>query len=129
MSNEVFNSNPEYASMKQDIADRSFMLKLKGALITGGLLLLAGAALFFIPGSFGAAAPLIGVAAAMASGVAGFVTLKETEKLNMDRDFLESRMQGGNWWNGYREQVVERGGEPTPAQFSGMPSRGRASHR
>lgn len=130
MSKELpFNNNAEYLAMKKDIADRSFNLKLKGGLITIGLLAVAAAALFLTPLSFGVAAPYIGAIAAMASGVAGFATLKESENLKLDREYLETRIQGGNWWGGYREQVLDRGGQNITTPFVGMPLHDQAKQR
>ena len=122
-----FDSNPEIAAMRQDVADRAYNIKLKGMLITGGLALAGIGAMFLIPGG----APLLSVAMLAGSGVSALFTMKEQEKLEVDRQQLESRIQGGNWgkghWNGYREEVLERGDAALPPEAMGTsrPPRGR----
>ncbi|NCY26691.1 MAG: hypothetical protein EBX37_18240 [Alphaproteobacteria bacterium] len=111
-----FDANPEIAAMRQDIADRAYGIKLKGMLITGGLALAGIGAMFLIPGG----APLLSVAMLAGSGVSALFTMKEQEKLEVDRQQLESRIQGGNWgkghWSGYREEVMEKGGSGLPPE-------------
>lgn len=123
----AFDSDPQIAAMRQEIADRAFNLKLKGMLISGGLALAGLAAAFFIPGG----ASLLSIGLLAGSGIAALFTMKEQEKLEVDRQQLESRIQGGNWgkghWSGYREEVLEQGGGlPPPAVMGGSsrPPRG-----
>lgn len=108
--NSPFDQNPEMAAMKQNIADRAFNLKVKGMLITGAMMLAAVGLMFFAPALLGAATPLVGVLLAAGSGVAGLITMKESQKLEMDRQYLDTYMQGKNHWGkGYREEVLEQG--------------------
>lgn len=110
MSQSPFNQNAEMAAMKQNIADRAFNLKVKGMLITGALMLGAFALMFLAPTLLGAATPLVGLALTAGSGIAGLITLKESKKLAMDEQYLQTYMQGKNHWGeGYREEVLEKG--------------------
>jgi hypothetical protein len=105
-----FDQNPELASMKENLADRAFNLKIKGMMITGALLLAGFALMLFAGPALGMFAPLAGLAVAAAGGIAGLVTMKESHKLEMDRKYLDSYMQGKNHWGkGYREEILEQG--------------------
>jgi len=120
-----FNQNPDLQAMKQDIADRSFRIKMKGMLITGAFAAVAIGALFLFPLALGAATPVVGLLAAAGSGIAGLLTLKETKKLQIDEEFLQTRMQGKNWWGGYREEVGTASNMPQAPLMSGpAPSKG-----
>jgi hypothetical protein len=117
-------SEENLMKMKEDIADRTFNVKVKGMFITGAFLALAVVALIFAPQVFGAFAPLIGLVGAVGSAIAGLATIKETKKLQMDEEYLQSYMQGKNYWGkGYREEIAERGyslSSPVP----GLPPQG-----
>ena len=103
-------SDEQLLQMKQDIADRTFNVKVKGMLITGAFFALAAGALFLFPAALGVAAPLVGLLAAAGGTIAGLATLKETKKLQIDEEYVQSYMQGKNYWGkGYREEVAERG--------------------
>jgi hypothetical protein len=62
-------------------------------------------------------------------GIASILTYKATKKLQIDEEYLESHMQGKNWWSGYRKEVAEQGyGQPATPVLPGMaesPHRGK----
>ena len=126
MTESPFDADPQMAAMKQDIADRSFNIQLKGYLISGALAIAAVAVFFLVPEAalaMGSMGPLLfaGVFAA-GSGLAAMMTLKETEKLKIDEEFLKSRIQGKNYWgSGYREEVAEHGYAGPQAPFQNGP--------
>lgn len=65
-----------------------------------------------------------GMAGFMGGGlISGIVTMKESTKLKLDEEMVQSYMQGkGSWGHGYREEVAERGysmAGPVPGQFAG----------
>lgn len=112
-----YSANPELVKMKQDIADRTFRVKVIGAMVTGILAVAAIATLFFVPGA-GAMAASSGISAstavtgvlAVGGALASFITLKEVKRLEIDNQYLTSYMQGKNYWGeGYREEVAEHG--------------------
>lgn len=119
MSQFNFNQTPDLDAMKQDIADRSYKIKIKGMLISGALAAVALGAMVLFPTALGAATPLLGLLALAGSGLAGLMTLKETKKLQIDEEFLQSRMSGKNYWGGYREEVIQPGGAPLSAPMLG----------
>lgn len=115
-------SDEKLAEMKQDIADRTFAVKIKGMLITGAFIALAiGAGAIFPP----AIAPLVMVASSLGGGLAALATLKETKKLQIDENILGNYISSKSYWGtGYREEVAERGyslGGPVP----GFPPNGK----
>jgi hypothetical protein len=120
MSNAHFNAEQDMATMKQDIADRAFNIKLKGMVITG--VFFAAALALALTGVAGAASPLLALAVGAGGAVAGLVTMKEAKKLEIDEEFLQTRMQGGNWWKGYRREVMQHGGDTSSAPFVGNPN-------
>jgi len=127
MSQFNFNQTPDLDAMKQDIADRQYNIKIKGILISGGLMALAFGAMFLFPGALGAAAPIVALIAASGGTIAGLLTMKETKKLQIDEEFLQSRMSGKNYWGGYREEVMDHGGQPLSAPMLGnQPGQARA---
>lgn len=127
-----FDQNPELAAMKQNLADRAFNLKIKGMVITGALVLAGIGLMMFAGPALGMFAPLAGLAVAAGGAIAGLVTMKETQKLQMDREYLDSYMQGKNHWGkGYREEILEQGwGQrivtdgPEMGNIPGAPSHG-----
>ena len=132
MTESPFNADPQMAAMRQDIADRAFRIKMTGWIISGALAIAAIATMLYIPpAALGLAQPLIGVALLAGSALAGIVTMKEAKKLEIDEQFLQSRMQGKNYWGaGYREEVAERGYAGVPVQLQGGPaSHGRKHER
>ncbi len=58
-------------------------------------------------------APALGPATAIAMAAGGIIgsliTFKSAKRLQIDEQYLESRLQGKNWWGGYREEVAEQG--------------------
>ena len=116
-----FNQPADLAAMKKDIADRAYSVKLKGMLITGLFGAAALGLLFFAPAALGAATPLIGLLAGVGGAIAGLMTLKETKQLEIDQQFLESRMQGRNMWSGYREELGANGPQPGLPMMGMMP--------
>jgi len=132
MVTSPYNANPELSVMKEDIAERGKQLVIKRMFITG-LFVLAGAALgaFIVPSlllapavagfaevgaSLTAMNTLMGVmmgggAGMMAGGlIAGVATMKESTKLQLDSEMLQSYMSGKNHWGaGYRQEVAEQG--------------------
>jgi hypothetical protein len=123
----TFGQDPNLTEMKQSIADRAFNIKMKGMFISIALAAVAIGALVVFPQALGVAAPLVGFAAAGGSALAGIITLKETKKLQIDEEFLQSRMQGKNYWGGYREEVGDSMGAPSP--FFGGQTPPRSNNR
>ncbi|MDX1975017.1 MAG: hypothetical protein SFT92_05015 [Rickettsiales bacterium] len=122
-----FNQEANLQAMKEDIANRSFKIKVTGMVITGAFMLLAFAGMFM--GLGGVAAPLLGLVGAAGGAIAGLVTLKETKKLQIDEEFLQSRMQGKNWWGGYREEVGSGAPAISPHMMPPAPGRGESHQR
>lgn len=117
-----FNVNQDWVAMKQDIADRAYKVKLKGMLIAGAFAAVGFGALFLFPMALGAATPLVGLLGVAGSAIAGLVTMKEAKKLEIDEQYLETRMQGGNWWGGYRQEVLQHGGQAAAVPVIGTPN-------
>jgi hypothetical protein len=113
--NNPFNANPQLVAMKEDIAQRGLRIKIVGGLISA---IFFGLALFNAP-ALGVMGSLLMLAG---GGIASMITYKATKKLEIDQKFLETQMQGQNWWGGYREQVMDRGGhQPASAPIHGLP--------
>ena len=129
--NKPYNNNPELSAMKEDIADRSYNVKVKGWLVTAATV--AGAAALGalalpaigILGGSAVMGALVGGAAGFALGgtVADLATMKDREKLKIDQEMVDSYMSGKNYWGeGYREEVAEKGyslGGPHPGSIPG----------
>lgn len=127
---EMPYSDERLAKMKQDIADRTFNVKMKGALISAAFFAVALGAMFLFPAALGAAAPLVGLIGAAGGTIATFVTMKEAKKLQIDEEYLQSYMQGKNYWKaGYVDEVAKPGYGFGPQQIPmGVnPNRGRES--
>jgi len=128
---------PQLMAMKNDIANRSFRIKLTGMLITALFAVAAVAALLFLPpGSAELARPLLSGAMALGGAVTTMVTMKEAKKLEIDEEYIQSYMQGKNYWGeGYRKEVTEHGySGPSPImqgppQGLSMASRVRATQQ
>jgi hypothetical protein len=108
MSHPAFNQNPEMSAMREDVANRVFRLKIIEGVIKIAAIGLAIAAVATGIGS-GIGAAFLPLALAAGAGIASFVTTKARKRLEIDEEFLESRMQGRNWWNGYKMEI---GGQP-----------------
>lgn len=109
MSEEsVFNSNPEIVKMREEIASRAFRIKLVGTLLTVGLAVGALALMATGVGS-GIGSLMLPAVVGLGSALAGMVTFKATERLKVDREFLEARLHGRNHWEGYVHEVVQPG--------------------
>lgn len=116
--------------MKEDIAERKFRVQMTGLLVGAALITAAIASMFFFPAAVGqimnasggarlVTTALLGVGAAITT----MLTLKEVKRLEVDEKYVQSYMQGKNYWGeGYREEVAERGfgGVQAPR---GLPSR------
>lgn len=131
MSTSAFNRESDVAAMREEIVNRRFRVKMIGMVATLAMAALAVGALFFMPV---AAGPLMQVGAplvlGLGSGLVSLLTYKESERLKIDEQYLESRMQGGNWgdghWRGYRTHVAEPGhAAPTLGMGSGYGYPGR----
>lgn len=117
MTETPYNANPELVAMKQDIADRKFHVKLKGMLITAGLIVAGIIALVALQSTVGLPAFDAGLGRMLAYGVTGIgstivalATMKEVKRLEMDEQYLQTYMQGKNYWGeGYRKEVAEHG--------------------
>jgi hypothetical protein len=116
---------PQLLAMKQDIADRSFRIKMTGMLITGLFIAAGVAAMFLLPGSsLALAKPLIYGAMAVGGAVTTVVTMREAKKLEIDEHYIQSYMQGKNYWGeGYRKEVAEHGYSGPPLTMQGPPMR------
>lgn len=124
-ASDPFNANPEISAMKQNVADRIFKLKMVEGVINLAAVGLAIAGAFMVASSGGALAPaVVPIALAVGGGLASFVTMKARKKLEIDEEYLQSRMQGKNWWGGYREEVAEQGyAQPSAPVLGGTPGR------
>ena len=133
MSQSPFDTDEKLAAMKQDIVDRSFNIKITGMLISGALAIAGVALMAALPAAATLASTLLPLAMLGGSALTGLITYKATERLKIDREFLESKMQGSNWghgnWEAYRKEVAEHGyaGPVAPFAPSGPPS--HAQHR
>lgn len=132
MTNIPYYSNEELVEMKQDIADRKFRVRMIGALVVGALIAAAIATLFFVPGAAStlfSAGPEVGKLVmsgilAVGAGITSLFTMKELKRLEMDEKYLQTYMQGKNYWGeGYRKEVAEHGYSLQSPQFPGIPSR------
>jgi hypothetical protein len=101
MSDSAFNQNPEFSAMRDNLANRAFRIKVIGSALTLGLVVLTIAAPGL--GAFGS------ILALGASALTALITVRAAKRLEIDQEFLESRMQGRNWWNGYKMEI---GGQP-----------------
>lgn len=112
----AFDTDPQTAAMREELADRQFNLKIKQ-----GLFSLAGAAVgagagFAIGDPVGGAnistAVLGGTTGLMAGGMVGdVVTTKDRTRLDIDRQIADARIQGQGWWGGYHEQNAAHGNQ------------------
>ena len=113
MSVSPFDADEKLLAMKQDIVDRSFRIKVTGMLISGALALAGFALMAAVPAAAGFASMIGPLVMLGGSAIAGMMTFKATERLKIDREFLDSKMQGGNWgqgnWEAYRKEVAEHG--------------------
>lgn len=124
---------PQLEAMKEDIANRSFRIRMTGMLVTGLIAAAAIAAVFLIPGGLavgasGAKAIFYG-ALALGGGVTTLVTMHEAKKLEIDEHFIQSYMSGKNHWGaGYRQEVAEHGYSAPPLAMSGPSLQSHARH-
>jgi len=115
---------PQLAAMKQDIADRSFRVRMIGMAITALFAVAGIAAMFLLPGGAGMAKPILYGALALGGGITTLITMKEAKKLEMDESYLQSYMQGKNYWGaGYRQEVAEHGYAGPSPLMSGPPGK------
>lgn len=130
MNDIPYNANPELVAMKQDLADRKFKIKMKGfmivaALVAVGVIAAVGlASMGALPAIGGEAGKwLIQGAIGIGSTVVTLSTMKEVERLEMDEQYIESYMQGKNYWGeGYRKEVLEHGYEGPQVPFNAPPA-------
>ncbi len=101
MSHPAFNQNSEMSAMREDLANRAFRIKMVGSVLTLGLVALA----IVMPG-LGVTGMLLTLGT---SALTALITTRAAKRLEIDQEFLESRMQGRNWWNGYKMEI---GGQP-----------------
>jgi len=120
-----FTGNPDLEFKKQQIADRSYKLTMISTVIKFATFAAGAAMMLLVPGIGGTlGGALIGLGGPL---ITSMVTQKEEEKLKLDREFLETQFQGGNWgkghWQSYREEVAERGysGQQAPVPFASPP--------
>ena len=127
MGNIPYKSNEELMAMKEDIADRKFKVRMIGVLVTSALVVGAIAAAFFLPGAASAVAgagsggvnAVLSLVMGAGAGITSLLTMKEVKRLEMDEKYIQTYMQGKNYWGeGYREEVAEKGysmsGSPFP---------------
>lgn len=128
----------ELMAMKEDLANRKFRVKLIGTAITIALGAAAIGAFFFVPGAQNVALSsgghhLFGALMTAGTAITSFITLKEVKKLEMDEQYIQSYMQGKNYWGaGYRQEVAEHGLNLQAPSFHGAPPPGlspKAPHR
>lgn len=116
-------------AMKEDIANRAFRIRMTGMIITAALAVAAIATAFLLPAgvlSAGMAKPLITGVLALAGAITTLVTMKEVKRLEIDEQYLQSYMEGKNYWGaGYRQEVAERGYSGPSPIMAGMPPQGR----
>lgn len=104
-------NTPQLMAMKEDIANRAFKIKITGMIVTSLFVVAAVAAMFFMPGLAAAGGKSI-LTMGMAAGgaVTGMITMREAKKLEIDENYIQSYMQGKNYWGaGYRQEVAEHG--------------------
>jgi len=130
MAETPYNVNPELTSMKNDIADRKFRIRMIGMAVATVFALTALAAVVAVPVLLpeiaATALPLAKFVLAgglgLASAATTLFTMKEVKKLEIDEKFLQSYMQGKNYWGeGYREEVAEHGYSIQAPHFQGAP--------
>ena len=123
---------PQLMAMKNDIANRSFRIKMTGMIITALFAAAAVATIFFLPpGSFELIKPLLSVALGLGGAVTTMVTMREAKKLEIDEQYIQSYMQGKNYWGeGYRKEVAEHGyaGPALTMQGPPMATRDKTQH-
>ncbi|MFO0389623.1 MAG: phage holin family protein [Alphaproteobacteria bacterium] len=134
MARIPYQENPELMAMKEDIAERKYRVQMTGLLVGGALIAAAIASVFFFPAAAGAImnsgaggaklliTGLLGVGAAITT----MLTLKEVKRLEVDEKYVQSYMQGKNYWGeGYRKEVAEHGygGVQTPQTPNRFPLR------
>lgn len=121
-------------AMKEDIAERKYRVQMTGLLVGGALIAAALATAFFFPaaasaamaGGAGGAKLIMSGLLAVGAAITTMLTLKEVKRLEVDEKYVQSYMQGKNYWGaGYREEVAEHGygGVQTPLTPSGFPDR------
>lgn len=102
---------PQLMAMKEDIANRAFNIKITGMVVTALFVVAAVAAMFYMPGLAAAGGKSI-LTLGMAAGgaVTSMITMREAKKLEIDENYIQSYMQGKNYWGaGYRQEVAEHG--------------------
>ncbi len=131
MARIPYQENQELMAMKEDIAERKYRVQMTGLLVGGVLIAAAIASVFFFPAAAGAImnsgaggaklliTGLLGVGAAITT----MLTLKEVKRLEVDEKYVQSYMQGKNYWGeGYRKEVAEHGYGGVQAP-QGLPTR------
>jgi len=130
MAETLYNTNPELLAMKNDIADRKFRIRMIGMAVATAFALTAFAAVVvvpvLVPEIAATALPLAKFVLAgglgLASAATTLFTMKEVKKLEMDEKFVQSYMQGKNYWGeGYRQEVAEHGYSIQAPHFQGAP--------
>lgn len=124
---------PQLMAMKEDIANRAFKIKMTGMVITALFAVAAIAAMFFMPSlAAGGAKTLLSLGMAAGGAVASMITMREAKKLEIDENYIQSYMQGKNYWGaGYRQEVAEHGYGGPSLTMQGPPSspRGKPHHQ
>ena len=114
---------PQLMAMKEDIANRAFRIKMTGMIITGLFAVAAVAAMFFMPvGSLAMGKVMVSGALALGGAVTNIITMREAKKLEIDENYIQSYMQGKNYWGaGYRQEVAEHGYSAPSLTMQGPP--------
>lgn len=136
MARIPYQENPELMAMKEDIAERKYRVQMTGLLVGGALIAAAIASVFSFPAAAGAimnsgaggAKLLITAVLGIGAAITTMLTLKEVKRLEVDEKYVQSYMQGKNYWGEYRKEVAEHGygGVQTP---QGLPTRQSETHR
>ncbi len=121
-----YDQNPDLVKMRQDIADRSYNIKIKSWIVTGISVALGLGVGALLMGTLGPIALIGGAAVGMMVGgpIADALTMKDQKKLEIDESMVNSYMQGKNYWGeGYRKEVAEYGygGEQVAAPRNNLP--------
>lgn len=131
-TSDPFNANPELVAMRENVASRVLRLRVVEGVINLAAIALVAVALFSTGGAgLMSAGPAVPLMLAAVAGLGSFVTMKARKRLEIDEEFLQSRMQGKNWWGGYRQEVMSHGhghDHSLQAPFPGMgdPSKGHS---
>lgn len=130
MARIPYQENPELMAMKEDIAERKYRVQMTGLLVGGALIAAAIASVFFFPAAAGAimnsgtggAKLLITAVLGIGAAITTMLTLKEVKRLEVDEKYVQSYMQGKNYWGEYRKEVAEHGygGVQTPQTPNGF---------